>query len=92
VSLLDLQIFYEIGRAVAARPNWIRSYRFGSGPSIGCAVIDAPLDLNPLNLLAVLNAVLSEGSVAKAANRLHVTASAVSNALARLRILMGDLP
>ena len=43
-----------------------------------------------LNLLLVLNAVLSEGSVAKAATRLHVTASAVSNALARLRILMGD--
>jgi DNA-binding transcriptional LysR family regulator len=43
-----------------------------------------------LNLLMVLNAVLSEGSVAKAADRLHVTPSAVSNALARLRVLMGD--
>ena len=43
-----------------------------------------------LNLLVALNAVLSEGSVAKAADRLHVTPSAVSNGLARLRALMGD--
>ena len=43
-----------------------------------------------LNLLLVLNAVLAEGSVAKAASRLHVTSSAVSNALARLRVLFGD--
>ena len=43
-----------------------------------------------LNLLLVLNAVLTEGSVAKAANRLHVTPSAVSNALARLRVALGD--
>ena len=34
--------------------------------------------------------VLAEGSVAKAASRLHVTPSAVSNALARLRVLFGD--
>lgn len=43
-----------------------------------------------LNLLLVLDAVLTEGGVAKAARRLHVTPSAVSNALARLRILLGD--
>lgn len=43
-----------------------------------------------LNLLLVLDAVLTEGSVAKAASRLHVTPSAVSNALARLRIILGD--
>ena len=43
-----------------------------------------------LNLLLVLNSVLTEGSVVKAANRLHVTPSAVSNALARLRIALGD--
>ena len=43
-----------------------------------------------LNLLLVLDAVLTEGSVSKAARRLHVTPSAVSNALARLRILLGD--
>src|SRR5690348_5976207 len=43
-----------------------------------------------LNLLLVLDAVLAEGSVAKAARRLHVTPSAVSNALARLRITLGD--
>jgi DNA-binding transcriptional LysR family regulator len=43
-----------------------------------------------LNLLLTLDAVLSERSVARAAFRLHVTPSAVSNALARLRILLGD--
>jgi DNA-binding transcriptional LysR family regulator len=43
-----------------------------------------------LNLLLVLDAVLTEGGVAKAARRLHVTSSAVSNALARLRLMLGD--
>jgi DNA-binding transcriptional LysR family regulator len=43
-----------------------------------------------LNLLQVLDAVLTEGSVARAARRLHVTPSAISNALARLRLLVGD--
>lgn len=43
-----------------------------------------------LNLLLTLDVVLSEGSVARAAERLHVTPSAVSNALARLRVLLGD--
>lgn len=43
-----------------------------------------------LNLLAVLHAVLVEGSVARAARRLHVTPSAVSNAIARLRELLDD--
>ena len=52
-------------------------------PNIGLPSFD-------LNLLLVLNAVLTEGSVVKAANRLHVTASAVSNALARLRVTLGD--
>lgn len=43
-----------------------------------------------LNLLSTLDAVLSAGSVARAAERLHVTPPAVSNALARLRRLLGD--
>lgn len=43
-----------------------------------------------LNLVLVLHAVLGEGSVARAADRLHVTPSAVSNALARLRTALGD--
>lgn len=43
-----------------------------------------------LNLLQILDAVLCEGSVAKAARRLHVTPSAVSNSLARLRSILGD--
>ncbi|HZD51740.1 MAG TPA: LysR family transcriptional regulator, partial [Woeseiaceae bacterium] len=43
-----------------------------------------------LNLFLVLHHVLREGSVARAAERLHVTPSAVSNSLARLREIMGD--
>ncbi|HEY8430472.1 MAG TPA: LysR family transcriptional regulator [Sandaracinaceae bacterium] len=43
-----------------------------------------------LNLLLVLHTVLAERSVAAAARRLHVTPSAVSNALARLRDALGD--
>jgi DNA-binding transcriptional LysR family regulator len=43
-----------------------------------------------LNLLVVLDTVLSERSVVRAAERLHVTPSAVSNSLARLRSVLGD--
>jgi DNA-binding transcriptional LysR family regulator len=43
-----------------------------------------------LNLLPVLQAVLAEKSATAAAKRLHVTQSAVSNALARLRRALGD--
>jgi DNA-binding transcriptional LysR family regulator len=43
-----------------------------------------------LNLMLVLHVVLVEQNVARAAERLHVTPSAVSNALARLREALGD--
>lgn len=43
-----------------------------------------------LNLLVVLDAVLQTSSATAAAKRLHVTQSAVSNALRRLRELLGD--
>ena len=43
-----------------------------------------------LNRLLVLHTVLREGSVSRAAAVLHVTPSAVSNALARLRETFGD--
>ena len=43
-----------------------------------------------LNLLLLLHTVLTERSVARAAARLHVTPSAVSNSLARLREVLGD--
>lgn len=43
-----------------------------------------------LNLLVVLHAVLVEQSVTRAAKRLHVTQSAVSNSLGRLRDVFGD--
>jgi DNA-binding transcriptional LysR family regulator len=48
------------------------------------------LETLDLNLLAVLHAVLEERSATRAAKRLHVTQSAVSNALARLRHELGD--
>ncbi|TCK26492.1 LysR family transcriptional regulator [Pseudonocardia endophytica] len=43
-----------------------------------------------LNLLAVLDALLQEGSVTGAARRLHLTPPAVSRALSRLRTVTGD--
>ena len=43
-----------------------------------------------LNLFVVLHAVLEEGSATRAARRLNVTQSAVSNALGRLRSGLGD--
>ena len=42
------------------------------------------------NLLIVLHLVLQERSATRAARRLHLTQSAVSNALARLRTRLGD--
>jgi DNA-binding transcriptional LysR family regulator len=46
-----------------------------------------PLDLN---LLVTLDALLSEGSVARAAARMGITPPAMSHALARLREMLGD--
>jgi DNA-binding transcriptional LysR family regulator len=43
-----------------------------------------------LNLLLVLDTVLREKSVVRAARRLHVTPSAISNGLAKLRVALGD--
>lgn len=43
-----------------------------------------------LNLLAILDTLLSEGSVTRAARRLNLTQPAVSNALGRLRALFDD--
>lgn len=43
-----------------------------------------------LNLLATLDVLLAEGSVAGAARRLQLSASAMSRALARLRKATGD--
>lgn len=43
-----------------------------------------------MNLLAVLDALLQEGSVSGAARRLHLTPPAVSRSLGRLRVITGD--
>jgi len=43
-----------------------------------------------LNLLTTLNVLLAEGSVARAAQRLGLSPSAMSRTLARLREVMGD--
>jgi DNA-binding transcriptional LysR family regulator len=49
-----------------------------------------PLHRLDLNLLVIFEALMDEGSVAKAAARLNKTPSAVSHALARLREQLGD--
>lgn len=49
-----------------------------------------PIASIDLNLLLMLHTVLTERSVARAAERLHVTPSAISNGLARLRSVLGD--
>jgi DNA-binding transcriptional LysR family regulator len=43
-----------------------------------------------LNLLVLFEAVLKEGHVGRAADRMHLTASAVSHGLGRLRRMLGD--
>lgn len=52
--------------------------------------MSTPIAALDLNLLLLLHTVLSERSVARAAERLHVTPSAISNGLARLRSALGD--
>src|SRR5689334_12725703 len=53
-------------------------------------IMSVNLSAVDLNLFLVLHTVLEERSATKAAARLNVTQSAVSNALARLRELLGD--
>jgi DNA-binding transcriptional LysR family regulator len=54
------------------------------------SIIAMNLSAFDLNLFVVLHAVLEEGSATRAAKRLNVTQSAVSNALGRLRAALGD--
>jgi DNA-binding transcriptional LysR family regulator len=49
-----------------------------------------PVTRPDLNLLFTLDVLLAEGSVARAARRLHLSPSAMSRALARLRHTLGD--
>lgn len=51
---------------------------------------DIQLDRLDLNLLVVFEALMTEGSVTKAADRLNKTPSAISHALGRLRTQVGD--
>ena len=48
------------------------------------------MDDTDLNLLVALDALLTEGSVARAAKRLRLSASAMSRTLSRLRLATGD--
>jgi len=48
------------------------------------------MPIRDLNLLLALDALLREGSVAKAAERMHLSASAMSRTLGRLRDALGD--
>jgi DNA-binding transcriptional LysR family regulator len=53
-------------------------------------IIGMNISAMDLNLFSVLDAVLSERSVTRAAKHLNVTQSAVSNSLARLREILSD--
>ena len=48
------------------------------------------MDAPDLNLLATLDVLLAEGNVARAAERLRLSSSAMSRQLARLRVVTGD--
>src|SRR5215469_15205841 len=52
--------------------------------------MNSPFNRLDLNLLRVLDAVMEEHSVLKASQRLHLSQSAVSHSLARLRELVND--
>jgi DNA-binding transcriptional LysR family regulator len=69
-----------------------RNFSLHAAPvEILAAVLDFRMPTEAdLNLLFALNALLSEGSVAKAAERLGLSESAMSRALARLRESTGD--
>lgn len=54
-----------------------------------CAIVTV-MAMPDLNLLVTLDVLLAEGSVARAAERLHLSPSAMSRALARLREATGD--
>ena len=43
-----------------------------------------------LNLLAVFDAIMSEGSITKAASKVGMTQPAVSNAVSRMRLVWND--
>lgn len=58
-------------------------------PCLSGAIVGS-MSTPDLNLLITLNALLAEGSVARAAQRLRLSPSAMSRALARLREVTGD--
>lgn len=69
------------------RLQLIRAFDAMSGPI--CAIVTV-MAMPDLNLLVTLDVLLAEGSVARAAERLHLSPSAMSRALARLREATGD--
>ncbi len=82
----------SLGRRAGLAQRAARNVYLHAAPvEISVAVLDSgmPTDAD-LNLLFALNALLSEGSVAKAAERLGLSESAMSRALARLRDSTGD--
>lgn len=61
-------------------------------PNVKCMFVTSKMTRMQLdlNLLTALDALLEEGSVAGAADRLHLTAPAMSRALGRIRRVTGD--
>ena len=75
-----------------ARPVSAQSPAASSLPaSSGSAPASTPFNTRiDLNLLQVLQVLLEECSVTRAAGRLHLSQSAVSKSLARLRVMFDD--
>jgi len=67
--------------------HFIRAFDAISPPTL---CYGRPMSTPDLNLLVTLDVLLAEGSVARAAERLRLSPSAMSRALARLRETTGD--
>lgn len=73
-----------------AEDAWSAAYKCVSRHMTSQLCQNRRMPMPDLNLLVTLDAVLSEGSVARAARRLRLSPSAMSRALARLRETTGD--
>jgi DNA-binding transcriptional LysR family regulator len=84
VSLEDLTPFVKGGTRIVCR-SFVRLT-----PHQNRIVLGLRMPHPDLNLLVTLDVLLTEGSVARAAQRLRLSPSAMSRALARLRAATGD--
>jgi DNA-binding transcriptional LysR family regulator len=83
----------EHGSSVAVVFVWRKTHRLHSMRAFDASrgrVPSSAMSTPDLNQLFVLSAVLNENSVVRAAQRLHLSPSAMSRALARVRETVGD--